>query len=387
MSARAAPTPDDGRAAPDAGQLSIFGDASPAPVRRAARPVAPVLAAPTPLALPAALEPFRGRLRLGTSSWSFAGWQGLVYDDPGAPHAEGRLSREGLPAYATHPLLGAVGIDRGFYAPIPREEYARYASQVPPGFRFLVKAPGRTTDALRRDEAGRAREPNPAFLDVGAAIADCVAPALEGLGERLGTVLFQFSPLPPAMLSDAPTWIARLRAFLDALPRPLPGDARYAIELRDASLLTPRLVDALREADVEYCIGLHDRMPPVERQLRALDRLHPGGAGPLVVRWTLHAGIGYEAAKLRYAPFRELVDPDPATRGPLAERAAATLLAGHPVTVIANNKAEGSAPLTLVALARAIAARLEATPNAGQAGARAGGRRGAPPTSPTSAGA
>jgi hypothetical protein len=101
-------------------------------------------------------------------------------------------------------------------------------------------------------------------------------------------------------------------------------------------------------------------MPPVERQLRALERLHPGGDGPLIVRWTLHAGIGYEAAKRRYAPFRELLDPDPATRGPLAARAAATLLAGHAVTVIANNKAEGSAPLTLAELARAIAARLDA---------------------------
>jgi uncharacterized protein YecE (DUF72 family) len=347
-------------ATPPADQLSIFGEAA-APARRASRASSPILAAPTRLALPASLERFRGRLRLGTSSWSFAGWQGLVYDDPGAPHAESRLSREGLPAYASHPLLGAVGIDRGFYAPIPLEEYARYAAQVPAGFRFLVKAPGRITDALRRDGVGRGREPNPGFLDVEAAIAGFVAPAVDGLRDRLGTLLFQFSPLPAAMLSDAPAWIARLRGFLDALPRPLPDGACYAVELRDPSLLTPRLVDALREAGVEYCVGLHDRMPPVERQLRALGRLHPPGGGPLVARWTLHAGLGYEAARHRYAPFRELVDPDPATRGPLAAHAASTLLAGHAVTVIANNKAEGSAPLTLLELAHAIAAHVDAS--------------------------
>jgi uncharacterized protein YecE (DUF72 family) len=353
-------TPRSAGPASPADQLSIFGDAAPASPRRAPRTAAPVLAAPEPLALPAALERFRGRLRLGTSSWSFPGWQGLVYGDPGTPYPEGRLSREGLPAYASHPLLGAVGIDRGFYAPIAVDEYARYAGQVPPGFRFLVKAPGRVTDALRRDDAGRGREPNPGFLDADAASAEFVRPALEGLGERLGTLLFQFSPLPAAMLADAPGWIARLRTFLRSLPRTLPDGACYALELRDPSLLTPRLVDMLREAGVEYCVGLHDRMPPVGRQLRALDRLHPAGDGPLVVRWTLHAGLGYDAAKQRYAPFRELVDPDPATREPLAARAAATLLAGQAVTVIANNKAEGSAPLTLVELARAIAAHLEA---------------------------
>jgi uncharacterized protein YecE (DUF72 family) len=345
---------------PAPGQLPIFEDAVPEPTRRAPRVQAPVRPAAGPLLLPAALERFRGRLHLGTSSWSFPGWRGLVYDEAGAAHAESRLSREGLPAYASHPLLGAVGIDRGFYAPIRVDEYARYARQVPEGFRFLVKGPARVTDALRREEAGRGREPNPDFLDAGAAVESFVRPAIEGLGERLGTLLFQFSPLPASTLSEAPAWIARLREFLRALPRALPPGAGYAVELRDPSLLTPRLVDVLRDTGVGYCLGLHDRMPPVERQLRALDRLHPAGDGPLVARWTLHAGLGYEAAKQRYAPFRELVDPDPATRAPLAARAAATLLAGHTVTVIANNKAEGSAPLTLLELARAIAANVDA---------------------------
>jgi uncharacterized protein YecE (DUF72 family) len=349
--------------AADPPQLTIFGDApgtaprrTPAP--RAAGPIAP---APVRLALPAALAPYRSLLRLGTSSWSFAGWQGLVYDDPGAPYAESRLSREGLPAYAAHPLLTAVGIDRGFYAPVPVDEYARYAGQVPAGFRFLVKAPGLVTDATKRDDLGRPREPNLAFLDAAVATDTFVAPAIAGLGASLGTLLFQFSPLPASMLADAPGWIASLRRFLAALPRGLPAGARVAVELRDAALLTPRLVDALRDADVDYCVGLHARMPPVDRQLRALGRLHRDAPGPLVARWSLHAGLGYEAARHRYAPFRELVDPDPATRAPLAAHAARTLLAGRPVTVIANNKAEGSAPMTLAALADAIAAELART--------------------------
>jgi uncharacterized protein YecE (DUF72 family) len=332
---------------------------APLPTRRGpARTGGPVGRAARPLALPPALLPYRTLLRLGTSSWSFPGWQGLVWDAPPAPYAEGRLSREGLPAYSAHPLLSAVGIDRGFYAPLGVDEYARYASQVPEGFRFLVKAPGGVTDALRRDAHGRGHEPNPRFLDVDAAIADVVGPAVDGLGDRLGTLLFQFSPLPATLLADPPAWMASLRRFLDALPRRLPEGAGYAVELRDASLLTPRLVDMLREAGIAYCIGLHDRMPPVERQLRAHDRMHSDAPGPLVVRWTLHAGIGYEAAKLRYAPFDALVDPDPATRTPLAAHCAATLRAGQPVTVIANNKAEGSAPRTLVLLAEAIAAML-----------------------------
>jgi len=354
-----------GEAEPDpAGQLSIFeAPAAAAPrARQSARADGPVGPAAAALALPAPLRPWRTALRLGTSSWSFAGWQGLVYDEPGRPYAESRLSREGLPAYASHPLLSAVGIDRGFYAPIPLATFAHHAAQVPAGFRFLVKAPARVTDPLRRDAAGRGREANPDWLDPVLATECFVEPARSGLGPALGTLLFQFSPLPQPLLADPAAWVDALQRFLHALPRPLPDGAGYAVELRDAALLTPRLMDMLRDAGVGYCLGLHDRMPPVERQLRALDRLERGTPGPLVARWTLHAGIGYEAARARYAPFRELRDPDPATRDRLAERAAATLQAGQTVTVIANNKAEGSAPLTLAALAAAIAARLQDAP-------------------------
>jgi uncharacterized protein YecE (DUF72 family) len=361
----------------DVGQLAMFDEAhatadrgdparpattatreDPRPaVTRHHGPIEPTAAR---LELPPSLQPYRSLLRLGTSSWAFAGWQGLVYAATARAHPESHLSREGLRAYSAHSLFGAVGIDRGFYAPIDRADHERYAAQVPDGFRFLVKAPNQVTDALQRDASGRARGTHDSFLDAGFASERFVRPAVEGLGSRLGTLLFQFAPLPAALLADAPAWIERLGRFLEALPRSLPAGAGYAVELRDPALLTPRLVDCLRQVGVDYCLGLHDRMPPVARQLQARARLHRGHPGPLVTRWSLHAGLGYEAARRRYAPFGALVDPDPVTREPLARAAADTLRAGQPVTIIANNKAEGSAPLTLAALADAIAGALDA---------------------------
>jgi hypothetical protein len=65
---------------------------------------------------------------LGTSSWSFPGWQGIVYSKP---YSEAQLARHGLEAYAQHPLLRMVGLDRGYYQPIAQSEFGRYASQVP----------------------------------------------------------------------------------------------------------------------------------------------------------------------------------------------------------------------------------------------------------------
>src|SRR5690606_10463727 len=84
-------------------------------------------------------------LRLGTSSWHYSGWSGLVWD---RDYPEATLSRHGLPAYARHPLFRAVGLDRSFYRPLT-------VAQVPEDFRFVVKAPSVVTDALVRDESGR----------------------------------------------------------------------------------------------------------------------------------------------------------------------------------------------------------------------------------------
>jgi uncharacterized protein YecE (DUF72 family) len=346
-----------------AGGSSADDAARRAPRRQAAgggdeSPPAP---ADTLLAPPAALsEARRAGLRLGTSSWSFPGWSGLVYGRP--PATESRLARDGLGAYASHPLLGTVGVDRGFYAPLDAATFARYAAQVPAGFRFLVKAPALVTDASVRDGAGGRVETNASHLDAAAAVDQFVAPCLEGLGDKAGVLLFQISPLPRAVLAQPAAWVARLSAFLAALPA-LPAGTAYAVEVRDAQLLAPRLMHALADAGVAWSIGLHDRLPPIDRQLRALDAheaalaRHGADASrvPVVARWTLHRGIGYVEAKTRYAPFDRLVDEDPATREPLAARLAATLDAGRDAYVIANNKAEGSAPLTLLRLAEAVA--------------------------------
>ena len=58
------------------------------------------------------------KLHLGTSSWSFPGWNGLVYD---GEFRATKLARDGLEAYAKHPQMRTVSIDRTFYAPIAEE--------------------------------------------------------------------------------------------------------------------------------------------------------------------------------------------------------------------------------------------------------------------------
>ena len=340
-------------------QDELFSDAAPSvpalkPGRaRRSAGVQAASVAPELTALAARLPP---RLHLGTSSWSYPGWDGIVWS---GEYSESRLARDGLVAYARHPLLGCVSIDPSFYQPLASAQYAAYAAQVPESFRFVVKAPAAVSDAVLRDERGRATQPNPLFLDPERACREFAEPALSGLGPRLGALVFQLSPLPAAWLADLPGLFERISAMLRALPslaEAAPG-AVVAVQVRDAALLTPHFAALLREAGATYCLGLHARMPPIEDQLPMLRALWPG---PLVCRWNLHrrhGAYGYEKARQLYEPYTQIADADLQTRQLLAKVALATAAAGRSAFITIGNKAEGCAPLSVIALAEEIAAQ------------------------------
>lgn len=293
------------------------------------------------------------QIRLGTSSWYFPGWAGLVW---ARSYSEAAVVKHGLAAYAQHPLLGTVSLDRSFYRPVDVATYARLAAQVPAGFRFMVKAPASVTDATVREAgSGRALQPNPLFLDPATALEAALRPAVAGLGDKLGVLVFQLSPLPRSWLADQNALHQRLERLLAAIAGELPAGALCAVEVRDPELLTPAFARLLLAHGTRYCLGLHDRMPPIAEQLPMLRAQWPG---PLVCRWNLQRGLAYERARNLFEPFDKLAAPDPATRQALARVMVATAQAGHPVFVAINNKAEGSAPLSVIELAREMFAPL-----------------------------
>ena len=316
-------------------KASALAESKPPKVRAATAPPGVVELAHH---LPAALH-------LGTSSWSFPGWDGLVYE---GQFRESVLARDGLEAYAKHPLMHTVSIDRTFYAPIDEANYARYASQVPDDFRFIVKAPMAITSSYLRSDTGQFTD-SPVFLDAEYATREFVAPCTAGLGAKAGPLVFQCPPQGRATTNNPDPFINRLYRFLKALP----SDALYAVEVRDPELLTERFFKCLSTTGARFCIASHARMPTPREQIersRAMD------AGPFVARWSLHSGFKYETAKEKYFPFDKLVDEDPESRESLALECVRTLDAGFPVYVVINNKAEGCAPLSVEKLAQRVLA-------------------------------
>ena len=215
---------------PDASQQRLFEDSE----------------RPPPLVLPAAprrelaelARELPTHVRLGTMSWSYAGWRGIVY----APDTDAKkLARGGLAAYAQHPLLTAVEIDRTYYEPVPVPALRAYAGQVPPSFRFVVKAHEACVVErfpLHARYGKRRGEPNPLYLDATYASESVVRPAVDTLGEQLGAIVFQFPPEASGVFLTG-TSTANLCAMLIARDRALgvqvradgvrdPGVAAYA---------------------------------------------------------------------------------------------------------------------------------------------------------------
>lgn len=297
-------------------------------------------------------EALPGDIRLGGSTWSFPGWMGLVWD---GKYTESRLAHDGLAAYAQHPLLRGVGLDRTYYQPVEAEDLAVYADAVPAGFRFLVKAQEVLTVSRWPDRPRygvHKGQTNPLFLDHVYAAENVVAPYVEGLGEKGGALLFQFAPQDlgvPGKFAD------ELYVFVSALPR---GPV-YAIELRNREALTPAYADVLAATGAVHCHNVHPRMPDVRTQARLAGSGRPG-APATILRWLLGRGMTYEEAGRRYAPFDRMQTPDPEARRAIAELAREAHAAGRLFLGTINNNAEGCAPLSIVELAREIVGGLGA---------------------------
>jgi uncharacterized protein YecE (DUF72 family) len=161
-------------------------------------------------------------IHVGTSGWHYKQWVGDFYP-PRFPPAKM------LAWYARE--FHTVEINNSFYR-LPEEKTFRdWASTVPPGFLFAVKASRFLTHIKRLRDA---EDPIKLFFS-----------RAKHLGPHLGPVLFQ---LPPKWKADS----GRLREFLALLPE----KHQYAIEFRDDSWYTEEIRELLIRHNVALCV--HD---------------------------------------------------------------------------------------------------------------------------------
>jgi uncharacterized protein YecE (DUF72 family) len=321
-------------------QLDLFGEAPPPPLTPHVTERDRELAHALP-----------SHVRLGTSTWTFPGWKGLLYE--GAP-SQDALVRGGLGAYARHPLFRTVGIDRSYYGPLQDKDLEGYAAQLA-GTDFLAVSKvweELTTIAFPAHPrfGERAGAKNPSFLDPERTQIEVLAPYARHFADYTGPFVFEIPPAPQGSLPDEREFSAAIERLLTALP----AQFRYAFELRNRELLTPRYLDTLRAHRATHCFNMWTAMPTVGRQLEL-----PGviTSDVVVCRLMLPPATRYEAMKKAFEPFDRIVREQPDMRSDVVRLALlCEELSVKALFVLVNNKAEGSAPLTVKALAEAIVA-------------------------------
>jgi uncharacterized protein YecE (DUF72 family) len=175
-----------------------------------------------------------GRLRVGTSGFSYPGWAPRFYP-------AGLPSTRLLEHYASR--LTAVELNNTFYRSPTPGAVAGWLAATPPDFRFSIKAQrGGSFRALR--------------IDPVASVPWLTAP-YRAFGERLGTVLFR---VPNGVSRDDD----RLAALLDAWPADLP----LTMEFQDASWQVDETFAALERVGVALCTTElpDDEGPPTIRR-------------------------------------------------------------------------------------------------------------------------
>ena len=286
-------------------------------------------------------------VRFGTSTWNYPGWRGLVYS---RDYPEKGAGAAMLAEYARFPLFTTVGIDSSFYGPPTEKTLRSYAAALPPGFPCVSKVWDRITvrTFARAREKKKAGELNPDFLNPDLFLHDVWAPSAEHLGDHLGPFVFEFQ----AIAREEKVAPDQFAGWLDAFFSRLPREGKYGVEIRNAEFLTPAYFAVLREHDVAHVFNSWTRMPSIGMQLDL-----PGSvpARFLVARALLRPGRWYADAVDAFAPYDRIRDPNPELRSDLVRLVETAEQLRIPAYLIVNNRAEGSAPLTIAAVAQLLA--------------------------------
>ena len=164
---------------------------------------------------------------VGTSGYSYKEWKGSFYPE--------KLPQKQMLGYYAQ-RFRAVEINNTFYRMPKATVLETWAQQVPPGFRFVLKAPQRITHHKRLNDAADS--------------VDYLLRTASALGEHRGPLLFQ---LPPDLKKDAP----RLEAFLQLVGEGTP----VAFEFRHPSWFDAEVFDCLRRNHCALCVADTDDAP------------------------------------------------------------------------------------------------------------------------------
>ncbi len=292
---------------------------------------------------------------IGTSSWRYLGWRGMLYSDE-RYQVHGRFSKRQftrlcLGEYAA--VFKTVCVDSAYYKFPTRAELESLVAQVPPDFLFALKVTDEITIKTYPNLSRfglRAGKPNENFLNA-ELFGSAFLSACEPFKKRIGVLIFEFSLFHLRDFSRGRDFVSVLDKFLEKLPT----GWRYAVEIRNRTFLHPEYFAVLARHDVAHVYNSWTEMPPVSEQL-----IMPGNRtskGFYVARFLLAPGRRYEDAVKMFSPYDRVrqINPDGRAAGAQLIKQTAAGEGQTKAFIYVNNRFEGNALQTIEAMVEAAA--------------------------------
>jgi uncharacterized protein YecE (DUF72 family) len=274
-------------------------------------------------------------LKIGTCSWKYDSWRGIVYS--------GQKEIDYLEEYARQ--FDTVEIDQWFWSlfnrakpVLPKPEVVQnYLASVPEHFKFTIKIPNSITlSHFYRKGKEAPLVPNPNFLSP--QLFQDFLDTVEPMNKQIGVLIFQFEYLNKQKMPSQLEFQEKFVEFLSQIPRKYP----LALEIRNPNYLNDRYFDFLLQGGVYHVFIQGYYMPPIVQVYRK----HKEAVRELSVirlmgpdRKSIEEKSGKNWGRIWESKDDELSDIITVIRDLNAR--------GINVYVNVNNHYEGSAPLTI----------------------------------------
>ncbi len=272
-------------------------------------------------------------VHIGTCSWKYESWNGMVYDTDS--------HKRYLAQYAR--MYDTVEVDQWFWS-LGKQSYRlpdplsvrSYDEDTPDDFRFTIKCPNTLTLPTAY---GTKREKNPWFLD--AEVFYRFLEQLEPLIPKIGLLMFQFGYLNRTMFAGRSAFLDSLQHFFTLLPDGIP----YAVEIRNPAWMDSSYFKFLKEMQVGPVLLSGYWMDGIETQLeRAESNVHD----PFCIR--LHGEDRTAIEQACSGNWNRILENHDQELMAVAPRIVKLAQQGKVIYVNVNNHYEGSAPMTILKL-------------------------------------
>lgn len=266
--------------------------------------------------------------QIGTCSWNYDSWIGLVYTQ------KCRTAAQYLREYSTK--YRTAEIDSWFYRLPSQDVVLDYLHHVDEDFRFTCKVPNAISLTHQRTR-GKSKEQisNPTFLSNELFLE--FLEVVEPMAKRIDAHMLEFEYLNKQKMKSLDHFLSALDGFLHFVPRDIP----LAIETRNKNYLQREYFQFLREKQLIHVFSEKLYMPHIYEVYEEF--------GDLLIDKTVLRLLGGDRKEMENKTdnqWNAIVEPrDDLPR--IAEMAKHMIKREINVTINVNNHYEGSAPLTI----------------------------------------